>query len=78
MRRIKANQWIIGLGAASSGIFSSFIPLGQKACTGSCSVCGAICIPGILLAGWLLVKISYKKVKSWMNNRPGREAFREP
>jgi len=77
MRKKTLHQWIISLGAASSGIISSVLPLGQKACTGSCSACGAICIPGILLGSGLIVSFLYKRMKEWINGEPAREAFRE-
>ncbi len=71
------NQWIIGLGAAGSGLIPSFLPFAQKTCTGSCGSCGAICIPGILVGSWLIVSCLYRRVKDWMHGKPSKEACNE-
>lgn len=73
----KINQWIIGLGAAGSGVIPSFLPFAQKSCTGICSSCGAICIPGILIGSWLLVSCLYRRIKVWLKGKPNEGACHE-
>lgn len=71
------KSWIIGLGAAGSGILPSLFPLAQKSCTGSCGACGIICIPGVVLASWLFLRCFYKEAVRWGRTKSGKEAIRE-
>lgn len=66
------QQWLIGLGVAGSGSFSSLLPLAQKNCTGLCGSCTGLCIPGLLVGSGLMVSCLYKRLAGWKANKQGR------